>query len=315
MFEKNINSLFTLLYVNHELSKYENKVKPDYIFTVFGPSYWRPKAAHTIGFALVWTIYPESVANKSQTFLQKIRKKVDHAVKIREFIRNGDHFIVETEIVKKRLNALHQIPLEKISVVNNTFNSIFNNAYKKNLNDDKIRILTIAANYPHKNLAIINGVVESLLNRNFKNFEFILTISYNDYKKMFNEKFYKYITTKGSVKVTECPDLYNTANIMFLPTLLECFSASYLEAMVMMTPIITSNLDFAIDICGDAAIYVDPLSPKNIADKIIELSNDKDKQNFLISNGLERLKKFSDAESRAKQYLEIFENGYKQSSN
>ena len=55
---------------------------------------------------------------------------------------------------------------------------------------------------------------------------------------------------------------------MFLPTFLECFSASYAEAMLMKKPIITSNLGFAQNVCKDAAVYFDPCNPEDIIDKI-----------------------------------------------
>ena len=68
--------------------------------------------------------------------------------------------------------------------------------------------------------------------------------------------------------VENCPKLYNQADAMFLPTLLETFSASYPEAMKMERPILTSDLDFAKDICGDAALYFNPLDSYDIANKI-----------------------------------------------
>ena len=43
----------------------------------------------------------------------------------------------------------------------------------------------------------------------------------------------------GGVDIRECPSLYEQCDFMFLPTLLECFSASYAEAMKMRRPILT----------------------------------------------------------------------------
>ena len=65
------------------------------------------------------------------------------------------------------------------------------------------------------------------------------------------------------------------SDAMLLPTMLECFSASYPEAMVMKKPVLTSDLSFARSICGNAAIYFNPFDPADIADKIIGLVNDK----------------------------------------
>ena len=51
---------------------------------------------------------------------------------------------------------------------------------------------------------------------------------------------------------------------MILPTLLESFSATYIEAMFHGKTILTSDLDFARDVCGEAAFYFDPLNPQSI---------------------------------------------------
>ena len=34
------------------LIKIENEIMPDCVITIFGPSYWRPKAPHVMGYAL-----------------------------------------------------------------------------------------------------------------------------------------------------------------------------------------------------------------------------------------------------------------------
>ena len=90
---------------------------------------------------------------------------------------------------------------------------------------------------------------------------------------------------------------------MFLPTLLECFSASYAEAMVMKKPILTSDLGFAHTVCKDAAIYFDPDNAYDVADKIISLMNSPEKQAELISKGTVQLQQFGTAEDRAIEVL------------
>ena len=43
------------------LNKLEDKIKPDIVYTVFGPSYWKPKSFHVEGFALGWITNTKSV--------------------------------------------------------------------------------------------------------------------------------------------------------------------------------------------------------------------------------------------------------------
>ena len=100
-------------------------------------------------------------------------------------------------------------------------------------------------------------------------FNFVLTLDKNDIKIAENNS--SYVTFLGKVKIQDCPSLYNNCDFMFLPTLLECFSASYCEAMKMELPILTSDLDFARGICEKAAVYFNPMSVKSIAKCFINL--------------------------------------------
>ena len=60
------------------------------------------------------------------------------------------------------------------------------------------------------------------------------------------------------------PSLYNQVDCLFLPSLLESFSGTYVEAMYYGLPIATSNLPFATSVCSDSAVYFDPLDCKDI---------------------------------------------------
>ena len=38
-------------FINKELDDLERKILPDCVFSVFGPTYWKPKSPHIMGFA------------------------------------------------------------------------------------------------------------------------------------------------------------------------------------------------------------------------------------------------------------------------
>ena len=94
---------------------------------------------------------------------------------------------------------------------------------------------------------------------------------------------------------------------MFLPTLLECFSASYAEAMVMRKPIITSDMGFAHCVCKDAAIYFNPVDADEIAEKLIRLVDDKEQQKILVAKGDKQKEQFGTSEDRVKGILNLCE--------
>ena len=92
---------------------------------------------------------------------------------------------------------------------------------------------------------------------------------------------------------------------MFLPTLLECFSANYPEAMAMELPILTSDLDFAHSICHDAALFFNPTDPAQIAENIIKIVESQPLREDLIKKGKQNLSCFPTPSQKAKAYLSI----------
>jgi glycosyltransferase involved in cell wall biosynthesis len=218
--------------------------------------------------------------------------------------------VVQTEDVNKRVKKL--LNKSNVYTVYNTINAHYLNQQTvenrlSEKTENEFRLLTLSAWYPHKNLSIIPAVIEQLKVEGYTNIKFVVTLPDVDFKKLTGDLEIQNIINIGPVKVEEAPSLYKECDAMFLPTLLECFSASYVEAMKMEKPIITSDMGFAHTICEDAAIYVDPINTKDVAGKIIKLYKSKDLQNRLIEKGLKKLKVFGNAEDRARHYLMLCE--------
>ncbi len=308
--EKSPSSLRTRKQIVSQLDALENDINPDIVLSVFTPTYWRPKSTHIVGFALGWMINPHSEAYRVLGLKQKIRRKLDSMYKTYYVKRDADYYIVETEDVKEKLFKVLNIVKEKTFVVGNTYSSEFDQDNYAELSlpersNHEFRLVTIAHNYPHKNIKIIKEVLPYLKDSAL-NYKFFITIDDENYRTIFKGLEDRVINL-GSVESKYCPSLYDQCDALFLPTLLESFTASYPEAMKMKKPILTSDLSFAHTLCQDAAFYFDPLDPKDIANKIIELSEDQQLQNELIIKGTERLKDFETAESRARKYLSICE--------
>ena len=80
------------------------------------------------------------------------------------------------------------------------------------------------------------------------------------------------IINLGRLKQSEVPTVLRHCHGLLMPTLLEVLSLSYLEAMRFGVPILTSDYDFAREVCGDAALYFDPLDPVSIASAVARLA-------------------------------------------
>lgn len=294
------------------LKQIEAEFKPDIVFTVFGPSYWKPEAIHVCGYALPHFIYPDSPFFDSISLTERFRLKILEFIKLNSYTYCCDHLITETEDVASRLAKKLKVSSQKISTVTNAYNAVFDspNEWKTvQLNERHslgFKLVTISAPYKHKNLSIIPLVVD-YLNRYYPdfNFTFILTVDRSALGGLTKQQA-KHIVFLGPIAINECPDLYQKSDALFMPTLLECFTVSYLEAMAMKKPILTSDLSFAHGICQEAAYYFNPRNVGDIGDKIVSLATDHQLQLTLIEHGIERLKHFGTAADRARSYLSLF---------
>ena len=285
----------------------EKKHRPDVVFTTSGPSYWNSKAPHLVGYNLPHYIYPESSFFETYSAFKKVRWFFKGEMIKFFFRRDSDAFVAQTDDVRDRVKQLFKT--NKVFTVTNTCNTIYFGEYpvvnklpKKN-RDKEFRLLLLSAHYLHKNFMVIPKVIEELKRRDVYNVKFIITISDDKINEYFTKEQQNYIYNLGRVPMIECPALYKECDAMFLPTLLECFSASYPEAMAMNKPILTSDLGFAHSVCADAALYFNPNDAVDITDRILALQSNKVLYNNLINKGKERLKYFDTARERAEKYI------------
>lgn len=298
------------------LKKVEEETKPDVVFTTSGPAYWRPKAPHLMGYNLPHYIYPDSPFFQLLSKKQQLKWKLKGALIKYYTKRDADAYVVQTDDVKQRLKKW--IHASKVTTVTNTYGNQYNapeqkeNILPKNKSGE-FRLLLLSGYYQHKNIELINGIVPILKHKKHSNIKFILSLPEEEFERTIAAQAKSMVKNVGPQKPQDCPQLYRECEAVFLPTLLECFSATYAEAMKMKVPIITTDLGFAHSICEKAALYFKPLDAKDAADKILKLEQNKELQQEMIANGEQGLKKFNTAEERAKKYLEICQKILKES--
>jgi len=306
-----ISSIKTRYKTISKLRLLEKDISPHIVFTIFGPSYWRPESIHLQGFADGWVYNKDSIAYHRISFLQRIKRNLLNFFKIYHIKKEADYHLLETNDAKLKFSSVLNIPISKVFVVGNTCSSIFykksylekNNKFYIDMQDPKegeFRFVYITHNHTGKNLNIINCVVKRLNNAKIK---FVLTIDDSDYQKMFSNN--PSIINLGPIPPESCPSIYKQCNALFAPTLLETFSAAYPESMKMGIPILTSDFSFATDVCKDSALYFNPLNVNDIVSKINSIVNNAKLRNDLIKKGLNRIKSFETAEGRAKKYLRL----------
>lgn len=115
------------------------------------------------------------------------------------------------------------------------------------------------------------------------------------------------IELKGYVSDEELLILYQEAYAFVYPSLYEGFGLPNIEAMKVGCPVITSDIAVLHEVCGDAALYVNPLDPADIADKMQQLAVDQKLRTKIVANGYIQSAKYSWKDSAAK-FAEIVEN-------
>lgn len=283
-----------------KLAKLESKFNPDLVFIVFGPSYWKPKAKSIQGFAIPHMVYPQisNLLYKNKP-IKKVLLNFLLGIKKNQILNNYEYMVVETETFKKLVSSKIGFDEKNIFVVENSFNNKFNeNILGQPVSKNKlINFFVPSAYYPHKNLEILIDVAFILKNKykmDFK-FNFLIQEDSEDWSRLISLATLKniqfYLKTYGSVDNQLMANLYKENDFVILPTLAEVSTAVYPESFVSGKLVFTSDLDFARELCGDSAIYFDPLDSSDIALKIYQVMNDTELQNKVIESGRLQLSK------------------------
>jgi len=97
----------------------------------------------------------------------------------------------------------------------------------------------------------------------------------------------------GYISDEELKKYFSNASAFVFPSVYEGFGLPPLEAMACGCPVLVSNRASLPEVCGDAAQYFDPIDPKDIAEKIMMVVNDRRLRDKLVQAGLEQSQKFN----------------------
>ena len=297
----------TIRRIRKTLRPLELKIQPDILIATSGPSYYHSIAPQILGFNLPLYIYPESPFLQNMSLKKKMKLWLKKQAHFYYFKRDVTAYVVQTDDVGDRVKKVLKAQ-DVFTVTNNHSNFYLDESFVfpaklPNKSENEFRFLTLTSYYPHKNLELIKEIVPILIKKGLHHVKFVLTLKNEDFQKHIGD--HPNIINVGPLKPQECPSLYRECDFMFLPTLAECFSASYPEAMIMKKPIITTDLGFARSICGQAALYFKPMNAADAANKIELLIHDVQLQKQLIDSGINQLKNFDSPKQRAEKYLSI----------
>ena len=244
----------------------------------------------------------------------ELYKRIDRNIYNRKFkyaCNAATRIIAISEQTKQDIVDFYKIPADKIDVVYQGCNPIFlrkiNNTeeIKKKYNLPSQYMLTVGTIEKRKNLLTILKAITSA------NIDIPLVVvgKPTNYISQVEE----FIQSSGLKKVhilnylplDELPALYQGAMLFLYPSIFEGFGIPVLEAISSGIPVISTNYGCFKEAGGEASIYVDPENPDEMAEAILSIVNDENKQKDMIDAGYKHAEKFRD-EVIAKELMKVY---------
>lgn len=286
-----------------EINKY------DVVLTLFGPLYRiRPPFINIVGFAQAWIIYPNNECYKALPAVRRTLIRFRFWIQA-QYFKLADAIVVELDHVKDGLIRELKIPAERIFVIHNCLSSIYYDrsswtAIDIPTSQCDIRIGFLGRNYFHKNTAIFPSVSKILKKKYGIDAVFYVTFTQDEWSETTDE-FRSSCVNVGPLTVAQCPNFYKSVDAVIFPSLLECFSATPLEAMAMEKPLFVSDRPFNRDVCGPHANYFDPLDPESAALSIAEHWKAGKPNLAAILSAKNHAFNFSNPHERAEKYMSL----------
>lgn len=273
--------------VKHELRELERKVKPDVVYSITAPSYFTFETVEVMRFTNPWVTHP----NKYSWAVLSIGKRLKmwlYCLNQKRLIKKAHYFVTQTETTKQGLLRITGVPSENIAVVSNVLPAFFAHQDNSHINASEwCDFACVGVPVPHKNFDIIPDVLLELKKRGVEKVRFHTTIPEDDpmwrliYSKLSVNHLEQKVVNYGRVSQAELAQMYRKCSYCFLPTLLEVFSASTIEAMFFGLKIVATDFPFNREVLGDSCLYYEPMNAADAAIKIMNLIDNKAMQDDL----------------------------------
>jgi glycosyltransferase involved in cell wall biosynthesis len=289
-------------------SKFHRKTFDIYFEPNFIPLSIRAKRIATTVHDFTFLLYSESQPKERMDYF---RRQFDRR------ISRSDCIITDSVYVMKEVRGFLNLPAVPIKAIHlgvdhecfTRRDSLSLNRFKSAMGLSDPFILFVGTLEPRKNVRrLLQAYLE--LPEQIKN-EFRLVLvggkgrEDHDTSRLI-EKAKNRVQYLGFLRQTELACMYNLASLFIFPSLYEGFGLPPLEAMACGCPVVVSNVASLPEICGDAAVYVDPNKTESIASGIQLVLTDEHLRSNLIERGYRRVKEFT-WEKTAKETLEVFD--------
>ena len=116
-----------------------------------------------------------------------------------------------------------------------------------------------------------------------------------------------FVKFTGLVPYEDVSKLYAQSDLFVFPSLAESFGYPVAEAMASGLPVIASDVPICREICGKAAIYIDPLNARDLAEKIVMMRGNPQRRKELGEAGRRRAEELFDWNDHVQRLLKLID--------
>lgn len=270
--------------VKKELAELEVMINPDVVYSVTAPSYFTFKTKEVMRFTNPWVTHPNKYAWSVLSFKEKVFYFL-YGLNQRRMMRAAHYFITQTETCAKGICRVTGESSTHVKVVSNVLPAIFNQLDNSPIRENEyINIACVGAATPHKNFDLIPDVLLAFKQQGYNNVRIHMTLPKEEpvftviQKKLNRYGIYEMLVNHGRLDQKSLGEMYRRCQFCYLPTLLEVFSASTVEAMYYGLPIVATNFDFNSDILEDSCLYYEPKNANDAVRQFVRLISNENLQ-------------------------------------
>lgn len=279
------------------VANYLEKTKPDLFLSLDGYCSLRAETPTvTIIHDLAFEHFPAHVP-----FL--VRKYYQYFVP--KFAKHATRIATVSEYSKQDISEKYNIEKSKIDVVYSAAKENFapteisiQKAIQEKYTQGKDYLLYVGAIHPRKNVGNMLLAFDQFKSQTNSDVKFLLAGALGwqneEVQTIYeNMKHKTDVLFTGRQPLDELTRIIGSAFAVLYVSLFEGFGVPPLEAMKCGVPVITSITSSMPEICGDAALLVNPASVNQITEAITKLSSDNNLRTSLIEKGILQAQKFT----------------------
>ena len=301
------NPIVRVLQELTQVTRYLKNNNIELVYSYFGFALLATTIKQVIGSADSNLYFPEIDFWKDEPLVTKFKRYLVDKYRVWG-VKNAHAVIFENKAMFERATKLFNVINKKLIYPSITV-PISQKEAPLEVNDNNFRVLILCSWQRNKNILLIPEIAKKI-SVFLPNIEFVITANYDgsvcssEFKAGLKEfSVERYVSLIGTVEKVQLKDLYNKSNCLLLLSKLESFSNNIIECWQFEIPLLVADEIWARSICKSAAFYVDRDDPSKIADGILELYNNTQLYDDIVSDGRTALEEYPNIRDRLKQEL------------